>query len=368
MIDSRLIMLEGLPGTGKSTNSHFLQMQLERNGHPVKWIHEVARPNPTQRVSESCFTHEEYLLFVKTYPQARDVLHHVAAFHHRTVGFDMLEIEWNYRSAIGDTVYKALQEYDSWIVKTEMRAEYMMDKWLSFAEKALLDKDCIYILDSSIFQFQLWGFLLENAPYKELESYIHRLIALVKPLNPALIYLYRENVEHTIGFLEKKRGVQSLEGIWQRDHPQPYYQDKPKGAEGFKHFLRDYAAIAARLYEAIDCKKISIDLSGDIWEQYEEQMLSFLCIQRKPAFDAVAPRGIYRNEALGLTIKIDDLTMQEPNGHIRTLTPKSENEFYVECLPTILRFDESKQLVISAGQICEQWTTLGTVYRLLDHV
>jgi len=52
MIDTKLILLEGLPGTGKSTNSSFLLAQLLRNGIEVKYIHEVAAPHPTIVIGE----------------------------------------------------------------------------------------------------------------------------------------------------------------------------------------------------------------------------------------------------------------------------------------------------------------------------
>lgn len=60
MENTRLIMLEGLPGTGKSTNSFFLLMQLEREEKTVKWVHEVARPHPVLFFSEASLTKKEY--------------------------------------------------------------------------------------------------------------------------------------------------------------------------------------------------------------------------------------------------------------------------------------------------------------------
>ena len=38
---NRIILLEGLPGTGKTTNSYRLFEQLVRNGRDVRWLHEV---------------------------------------------------------------------------------------------------------------------------------------------------------------------------------------------------------------------------------------------------------------------------------------------------------------------------------------
>ena len=55
---NRIILLEGLPGTGKTTNSYMLFEQLVRNGRDVRWLHEVSQPHPTLFFSESCLTKE----------------------------------------------------------------------------------------------------------------------------------------------------------------------------------------------------------------------------------------------------------------------------------------------------------------------
>ena len=40
---NRVILLEGLPGTGKATNSYRLFEQLIRNGWDVRWLHGLVR-------------------------------------------------------------------------------------------------------------------------------------------------------------------------------------------------------------------------------------------------------------------------------------------------------------------------------------
>ena len=66
MIDSQLIMLEGMPSTGKTTNSRFIQIQLERSSMKTEWIHEVAMPHPVLFFDEAGMTYEEYDKFIKT--------------------------------------------------------------------------------------------------------------------------------------------------------------------------------------------------------------------------------------------------------------------------------------------------------------
>ena len=342
MIDTRLILLEGLPSTGKTTNAQFLQIQLERNGYKTKWIHEVTRPHPTSFFNEAGFTYLEFAKFA-------DALNSVAVFRKNTVGIDLLEVEWNDLYDL-----KSLQEYDTWNFPHEKYKYFALDKWEHFAEEALRT-DEIYIIDGSIFQFQIFSFLFENVPYIELESFVNKLFDIIRPLNPSLIYFYRENVEATIRYLENDRGIQYLENMRERDKAWPYYQDKPTGAEGFKQFLRDYARFAELLFDSVSCKKVSIEISNADWNRYENEMLVFLEI--KPL------NGVYINEELNFEIKLDGLKIIDPCGNERKLIPKSANEFYVECLPTVLKFENAEQIVISGMQILERWTTTGTVYK-----
>jgi len=355
-------MLEGLPVTGKTTNSAFIRMQLERNGKKVKWFHEVARPHPTLFFDESCLTRDEYERLLLTCPHAASALHSIAMFRKNTVGLDLLEAEWNYLSVIGDAAFQALKQYDVWSFPHDGYIEAALDKWADFTEKALLEPDMVYILDSSIFQYQIFRFLLNGAPYEELERFIHRLIDIVKRLNPSLIYFFRDNPEDTINHLEKDRGREFLEYIWERDKEAPYYQDKPKGAKGHIQFLRDYAHAAKMLFEAIDCIKLAVEISKADWPRYESEMLNFIGIKRIPSENIFPPNGVFKNAQLNLEIVVDGLTIKDPTGKLRALTPKTDGEFYVECLPVVLHFEKQDSLIISGLQICERWTTAGMAY------
>ena len=275
-------------------------MQLERNGKKVKWIHEVAFPHPVFLFFEPC---------------------------------------------------SSLSEYE----------EAVFEKWEHFAETASHDKDTVYILDSSIFQAQIFTFLWDNAPYERLEKFVNKLCCIIKCLNPVLIYLYRENSEDTIKYLEKNRGIQGLTNIYERDKSRPYYQDKPKGAEGFKQFLRDYANYAKLLFDSVDCKKLAIEISETDWVTYENKMLSFLKIENIPSPEFLPPNGVYKNEEFNYEITVDGLMITDPDGSRKKLTPKTANEFYIECLPMILRFEE-KQIIMTGLQINAHWSTTGMKY------
>ena len=365
MIDSQLIMLEGMPSTGKTTNSRFIQIQLERSSMKTEWVHEVAMPHPVLFFDEAGMTYDEYDNFIKTYPQTADILNSIAVFRKSTVGIHLPELQWNCGDKIDSKVYQALLEYDVWNFPIDVYKKFALEKWEYFTRKALENRDKVYIIDSAVFQFQIFTFLFKNRPYQELQSFIEQIGDIIRPLNPCLLYFYRENTEATIDYLVKDRGISYLEYIWNRDKDQPYYADKPPGAESFKQFLRDYADMANLLFASLQINKISFEISNGNWESLEDEMLSFLDIHRLPGPKAFPQNGVYKNEETGFVINVDGLSMTDPTGKIRALFPKSANEFYVDWLPTILRFEENR-IIISGSQICERWTAMGMLYKKMN--
>lgn len=281
------------------------------------------------------------------------------------MGIHLPEIIWNYQDKIGVDVYEALLEHDAWKFPLDVYKKFALEKWEHFTEKALEHRDEVYIIDSAILQFQIFNFLFKNRPYEELQSFVDQIIDIIRPLNPCLIYLHREKTEATIDYLENDRGISYLEYIWNRDKSQPYYAGKPPGAESFKQFLRDYGSMADLLFEAFPSHKLSLEISAGNWVCYENKLLSFLDINRVSGPDAFPQNGIYENDALGFVIKVDGLTITDPTEKSRTLFPKSHNEFYVDWLPTVLRFEDNK-IIISGSQIDQRWTATGMIYSKIE--
>ena len=54
--------------------------------------------------------------------------------------------------------------------------------------------------------------------------------------------------------------------------------------------------------------------------------------------------------------------MTDPEGFCRRLSPKSQKEFFVEGLPTILEFFGENSIRLHGQQIIPQWTETGMIY------
>ena len=179
---------------------------------------------------------------------------------------------------------------------------------------------------------------------------------MLAPLQPALIYLYRENTEDSIAFIEKQRGIRDLESTWERDKDRPYYRNKQQDVTAFFDFLKDYADCASRLFDESECEKLRIELTAQDWSLYETKMLRFLGITRQDAPAYKAKDGTYVNAAFGASFSIEDGIMTDPEGTRRRLSPKSPTEFFIEGLPELLCFFGDDTVKLCGQQIIPQWS------------
>jgi hypothetical protein len=361
---TRLIIFEGLPSTGKSTNSRILLSQLERNGYKARWYHEDSRPHPTSFFYEASLSEAKYDQFLFDFPNTERTLEHLKITRKHSISFDLLDIKWKYLDVIGTEAYNALTVYDVWNYPLEKYIDLALDKWEHFVSQ--VNPEEVILLDSSFFQFQIYTFLLEKAAYSALETFIKGLSQIISRLNPTLIYIYRNNVEDTISYLEKNRGVDFLEQIWNRDKHLPYYQGKPTGAEGYREFLRDYSLAADRLFQMVPFDKMSLEISEGHWRDNEAKILKHFHLEYKKEPTAQLVYDRFKNKESDLQIVMDGLFFIDPRGKRKRIFPKSKNEFYIEDLPVILYFPTPEKLIMHGQQLNDRWTTTGTEYLRVD--
>ncbi|WP_419887893.1 hypothetical protein ACN6MT_21055 [Neobacillus niacini] len=361
-MNTQLILLEGLPGSGKSTNSRIIMSHLDQLGKKVRWFHEVARPHPTLFFHEANLTLYEYEEFCGKFPNIKGILDSISIVMKDSISIDLLELEWNHQTVGNKEAINAIKEYDVWNYSLQKYIPIAIEKWRHFVKGVKTEKDYVVILDSSIFQFQIYTFLERNTPFEDLEHFVTQLFSIIAELNPALIYIYRENVENAIINIEESRGIEFLERIWERDSHQPYYQNRPSGAEGYREFLRDYDKWSKQLFELTPFKKLGVEVSNKDWGKYISEILSFLEIEKVNKQKAIYPKGKYVNTLLNLKIEIQEGNFIDPSGKKKALIPRSPNEFYIEDVPTILRHEGPNKIIIKDGQLIERWTKINTEF------
>jgi hypothetical protein len=130
VIDTRLILLEGISGSGKSTIGQHLYRIMHLNVYPVEFYHEFYRPHPILGVESE---------------------------------------------AIVDWIHLSLA------------------RWRKFVHD-WLKRDDIAIVDGAFFQCGIGELLERDTDDQTMTNYGREVVSLIKPLQPVLIHLYQEDI------------------------------------------------------------------------------------------------------------------------------------------------------------------------------
>ena len=118
MINTKLIFVDGIGGSGKSTTAHFIARQMEKNNIKAQWFHENEDDHPLK------------------WPEKKE----------------------------NDTKYQL----------EKRRIETFPQQWKKMIDKFKND-DCVYIIESYLFQDVIWDLLVCHLPKEEIKFHLHEL-------------------------------------------------------------------------------------------------------------------------------------------------------------------------------------------------
>lgn len=209
-MENRLILVEGIPGAGKTTTARKIKEKLISEGKNVI-LYEEGMSHPADMSWNAYLNEEEYINFLskcsamwetseKTISkeeldyriemQARKEDKHVILAYTK-IDFP----EGCYWSLIDEVASKEI--YDGRRSLKEF-TEIHLKRWERFAKKALLD-DSIYIFECAFLQnhiFELLG-IYEKSD-EEILIYLNNLLKTVKCLNPCIVYIDPDDVEKIV--------------------------------------------------------------------------------------------------------------------------------------------------------------------------
>ncbi len=225
MAESKLIMLEGLQGTGKSTTALYLALQYQSLGIPYRYYWELEEAHP---------------LSVRT-------------------GFQK-------------TPY-ALEE----------RVELGLAKWRGFVDYAK-ERQAVTIFDGKPFHLTLWYMIRMNDISQQLlTDYIREVLHLIGPLLPKLIYLRHEDLDQALEKLQRDRGDGWVQQTIDQVESSPTGQRRNfAGRRGLIRFLEYYRGLLEETLRALQIDIVTIDTTRGDWHQYYRIIRSFLGLDSHP--------------------------------------------------------------------------------------
>ena len=208
----KLVIVEGIMGSGKSLTTLNIAHRLEAAGIPAIGITEGVAPHP--------------------------------------IRFDW-DLPW------------------SEMRPTEL-AKSCIAKWRSYVDSSLATER-ISIVDGQLFHGNLTALLLLEADVDMIAAYCREIVAVIKPLSPLLIYFQQDDVDSAIRVVSTQRGEKwvNYQVDWKLESPYAKRRGLA-GLDGLIALYREYRALTDQLFADLDIPKISIENSRQEWAIYDD--------------------------------------------------------------------------------------------------
>jgi thymidylate kinase len=230
MIDTKLILIEGLPGSGKSTTAERLAAELREHGKSCRWFHEWAEDHPV------------------------------------FIGYE-----------------KDISEI---ISSSRLREKPFVKQWEVFAKEAQ-SGITVNIIESRFWQTGVM--LMYSAGYSEDEVVeINQLIiTVIAALKPALIYFTHDDIEKALTWTMQVKNEEwektgRGKAAWERFftgilEQQKWATDRGlKGREMWFRFFEEWDLVAERLYDRLTFPKIKIRNPHSDWDMAMRRIREFV--------------------------------------------------------------------------------------------
>jgi len=323
---TKLILVDGIVGSGKSSISHFISRQLNKNGIKVKWYHEGSIENP----------------IICT---GKDV---------ESAGID-----------------ESSPDFGQWATN------FYLQRWKEFISK-IENGDNIYVLDSCLFQRFFMPMIWYDLEPSKVKEIMHNLLYSMKSLNPQIIHFYQPDVITALKKISIQRGSDWKNSVFGSDENSYYAKNRNlKGEEATFSLWQKISGLALELLNEFDCQNLLIDNSEQKWDHYRRQISEFLEIElkqeKKVNLDYSKFCGNFYGNGEYLNFHSEDNKL-----FVDTFWPdllmleNSEYEFEIEGFPTYYRFipDDDGKInsleIIKAEHECDNYLTGSILNRLKE--
>jgi thymidylate kinase len=245
-VRSKLIIVEGLTGSGKSIMAHFIARQLQYNGIAASWVHEGEEPHPL-----------------------------------------LIDVE----SSIEDYMSEMLANWAATVEQIETSGE-------------------VKVVEACFFNNLIDTLLAYNVEPSKILDYGDRLQSIIEPLNPVLVYLVQEDMERALERSFKDRGEEFKDYVIQFTTDTAFAKQRGlEGYEGMARFWREFLVVTDELFQRYHIRKLRVDNSAGNWEDCNRQVMEYLMIplipeQRASQDEAMELVGVYKDRDSGRAFSV----------------------------------------------------------------
>lgn len=261
-MNAKLILIEGLPGSGKTTIAKLVHQLLNEQGFDAQLFLEGNLDHPADYDGVAFYDKSDYEKLLEKYNDYQHLLKSTVLIKESGFFIPYVKMKEKYGKQIPDGLFNEIYTHDIYELSFEKNAELITERWKGFSEKAL-HEDSPYVFECCFMQNPLTiGMVKYNRSMEEVSDYVLELAKTVKSLNPLLIYVDQNNLEISFKRALSERSKAWSEGFIEYYTEQAYAKKHNlHGVDGTIKVLEAMKLLELRLYDILSMQKIQIDNS-----------------------------------------------------------------------------------------------------------
>lgn len=204
-MNRRLIIVEGLPGAGKTTVSKIINEYLNNKNMDCRYFQEGDLDHPADYDGVSYFKKEDFVEKLKIFNKKISLFKKVSYQDKKGIYIFYAKNREFLETSLPDEFFNLIKDNDIYNLKFSLHKKLVMNKWRNFSKNALKD-NYKYIFECCFLQNPITiGKIKENKPLNSIYKYINNLNLIIEPLDPLLIYIDQKNVKKSFDKIFKER-------------------------------------------------------------------------------------------------------------------------------------------------------------------
>ncbi len=257
----RLILIEGVPGSGKTTLAGAIRDRLAAEGAPTRLVLEGDLAHPADFEMVAHYTRVDFDALCERHPQAQAAL----TAQVEIVGDDCFvpyrRLALTDAQALSDALFAELASHDVYETPSpDTYCRLALERWERFVAVARKAPE-VTILESCFLQNPLTVLLAKhNVAPETAERHLRRLVDAVTPLNPLLVYLRQTDTRATLDRVARERPIEWLNYVIGYVTGQAW--GRATGAQGFDGMVAFYEmrkALELAMLPRLELASLSVD-------------------------------------------------------------------------------------------------------------
>jgi len=277
-VKSKLILFEGIPGSGKTTAAINLQSFLETNHVPSRFWREGDFDHPADFEGIACLTNAGFQDFALRYPEMLALFQEHTSIRgndHLLKYRKMQHLHPQKTNQILMDELSHLDVYDG--LPMEVYCRLALDRWQDFCQAAM-NSDEVTLLECCFLQNPLTVlFARHDADLQFARHHIEKLAEIIRVLNPLLVYLQPQNVTRALQHVRGERPKAWADFVtWYLTEQEYGKKHNLKGYEGVIQFYEMRQKLELEILPGLPMQQLVIKHSGHEWERCNKEILGFV--------------------------------------------------------------------------------------------